>query len=261
MSAPTTTFPIIAGRKTQLTVGGSGPPLLYLHSAGGETDWMPFHEGLAKHFTVYLPAHPGFADSKGLDEIRDIYDYAWHYVDFLQELKLGNVPIVGFSLGAWTAVELAILRPALVRKLVLVDAAGLRLAESPTAELFLDDLEKLRRLLFHDQNDPSIRLAMPTSLEDSRIIQWLKAREATARVAWNPYLHNPRLKAHLRRVECPSLVLWGRQDKLIPLAHGEYYAKHLPNSRLKVIEECGHMLPFEKTEEFVRHTVEFLSGR
>jgi pimeloyl-ACP methyl ester carboxylesterase len=258
MPQPTTTFPVIAGKKTQLTVGGSGPPLLYLHSAGGETEWMPFHEALAKHFTVYLPAHPGFADSGGLDQVRDIYDYAWHYVDLLAHLRLSRVPVVGFSLGAWTAVELAILRPALVEKLVLVNAAGLRLADAPMAEFFIDDLEKLKKLLFFDQNDPSIPLAMPKSLEDSRIFQWLKAREATARVGWNPYLHNPRLPAHLRRVECPALVLWGRHDKLVPLAHGEYYASHLPQARLEVIENCGHMLPFEKTSEFVERTVGFL---
>jgi pimeloyl-ACP methyl ester carboxylesterase len=168
------------------------------------------------------------------------------------------VPVVGFSLGAWIGVELAILRPGLVEKLVLVDAAGLRLADAPMAELFIDDLAKLRTLLFFDPNDPSIPLAIPKSLEDGRIIQWLKAREATARVAWNPYLHNPRLPQHLRRVECPSLVLWGREDRLIPLAHGEYYAQHLPNSRLEVFDRCGHMLPFEKPADFVAKTVAFL---
>lgn len=254
---PNTTFLAIADKKTQLTVGGSGPPLLYLHSAAGETDWMPFHAELARHFTVYLPAHPGFADSQGLDQVRDIADYAWHYVDLLAELKLSRVPIVGFSLGGWTALELAILRPALVERLVLVDAAGLRLAEAPMAELFIDDLTKLRHLLFKDPNDPSIPLAMPTSLEDNRILQWLRAREATARVGWNPYLHNPRLPQHLRRVECPALVLWGEHDRLIPPAHGEYYAKHLPQARLETLD-CGHMLPFEKTSEFVERTVKFL---
>src|SRR6187399_2610702 len=127
----------VAGKKTQLTEGGSGPPLLYLHSAGGETEWMPFHEQLARHFTVYLPAHPGFADSKGLEQIRDIYDLAWHYVDFLQEQSLAPISIVGFSLGAWTAVELAILRPQLVKKLVLVNAAGVRVPEAPMGELFI----------------------------------------------------------------------------------------------------------------------------
>ena len=113
---PSTRFINVAGKKTQLTEGGSGPPLLYLHSAGGETEWMPFHEELAKNFTVLLPAHPGFADSKGLEDVRDVTDYAWHYVDLLTELKLKNVPVVGFSLGGWTGMELAILRPGLVRK-------------------------------------------------------------------------------------------------------------------------------------------------
>jgi pimeloyl-ACP methyl ester carboxylesterase len=258
MTKPTTTSVAIADKKIQLTVGGAGPPLLYLHSAGGETEWMPFHAELAKHFTVYLPAHPGFADSKGLEQIKDIYDLAWHYVDFLTEQKLGPVPVVGFSLGAWTAAELAILRPQLVKKLVLVNAAGVRVEGVKMAELFIDDLDKLKHLLFHDPNDPSIPLALPKSLEDARIIQWLKAREATARVAWNPYLHNPRLPAHLRRIECPTLVLWGRHDKLLPLPIGEYYARHIPGARLEIIENCGHMLPFEKPAEFVEKTALFL---
>ena len=258
MPNPTTTSIIIAGKKTQLTVGGEGPPLLYLHSAGGETDWMPFHAELAKRYTVYLPAHPGFADSKGLEQVKDIYDLAWHYVDFLTDQKLGPLPVVGFSLGAWIAVELAILRPQLTSKLVLVNAAGVRVPGAKMAELFIDDLGKLRRLLFHDPNDPSIPLALPKSLDDSRILEWLKAREATARVAWNPYLHNPRLPQHLKRIECPCLVLWGRHDKLIPLAHGEFYARELPNARLEVIENCGHMLPFEKSAEFVAKVFDFL---
>ncbi len=260
MPAPTTTFPTIAGKKTQLTIGGDGPPLLYLHSASGETEWMPFHAELAKHFTVYLPAHPGFADSKGLEQTRDIYDLAWHYVDLIQELKLGPVPIVGFSLGGWTGVELAILRPQLVKKLVMVAAAGVRVPEAPMGELFIDNLDKLKRLLFFDQNDPSIPQAMPTSLDDPRIVMWLRAREATARVAWNPYLHNPRLPQHLRRVECPTLLLWGRHDKLLPLGMGEYYAKEIPGARLEIFENCGHMLPFEKPQQFAEKTVAFLKG-
>lgn len=255
---PQTKFFDIAGRKTQLTVGGEGPPLLYLHSAAGEADWMPFHELLAKRFKVYVPAHPGFADSEGLDSIDDIYDYAWHYVDLLAQLKLGPVPVVGFSLGAWTAVELAILRPALVKKLVLVDAAGLHVEGAPMAELFIDDFDKVKKLLFFDPASPVVKQAMPLSLDDARILVWLRAREATARVGWNPYLHNPKLPRHLRRVECPTLVLWGREDKLIPLAHGEYYAQHIPGARLEVLDQCGHMLPFEKAEEFAARVAEFV---
>jgi pimeloyl-ACP methyl ester carboxylesterase len=260
MTKPSTNSIDVAGKKTQLTVGGDGPPLLYLHSASGETEWMPFHAELAKHFTVYLPAHPGFADSKGLEQTRDIYDLAWHYVDLIQELKLGPVPIVGFSLGGWTGVELAILRPQLVKKLVMVAAAGVRVPDAPMGELFIDNLDKLKKLLFFDQNDPSIPQAMPTSLDDPRIVMWLRAREATARIAWNPYLHNPRLPQHLRRVECPTLLLWGRHDKLLPLGMGQYYAKEIPGARLEVFENCGHMLPFEKAQQFAEKTVAFLRG-
>ena len=252
-----TTFHDIRGRHTQVTVGGDGPPLVYLHSAGGETQWTAFHAKLAERFTVFLPAHPGFDSSEGLETIRDMQDLAWHYVDLFSELKLSGVSVVGFSLGAWLACEMSLLRPELASRLVLVAAAGLHVPGSPMAELFIDDLDKLRRLLFFDPDGPAVNEAMPASLDDPRILLWLKAREATARVGWNPYLHNPRLRGHLWRIGCPALVLWGRQDRLIPLAHGEAYAKELPNARLEVLDDCGHMLPFEKPTEFARAVTRF----
>lgn len=253
------TFVQVAGKKTQLSVGGSGPPLLYLHSATGETEWTPFHNALAQNYTVYLPAHPGFALSEGLDQIDDMSDLVWHTVDLMDKLELDQPHVVGFSLGAWLGVELAILRPERVRRLVLVDAAGLRLADAPMAEIFIDDLQKLRELVFYDPNSEAVSLAIPTSLDDDRILNWIRAREATARIGWNPYLHNPRLPQHLHRVACPTLVLWGREDRLIPLAHGEYYAEHIADAKLEVLDRCGHMLPYEKPDEFDASVKAFLA--
>ena len=155
---------------------------------------------LAKHFTVYLPAHPGFALSEGLDQIEDITDLAWHYVDLLDELDLECVPIVGFSIGAWLGAELSILRPDRVERLVMVNAAGLYLSDAPMGEIFIDDLQQLRELVFHDPNSDAVKLALPVSLDDERILNWIRAREATARIGWNPYLHNPRLAQHLHRI-------------------------------------------------------------
>ena len=250
----------VANKKTQVTRGGNGPSLVYLHSAGGETDWMPFHAELARNFSVIAPAHPGFALSTGLDEIDDIGDMTWHYVDLFRQLELENVPVVGFSLGAWLAMELAILRPELISHLVLVDAAGLHVDGAPMGELFIDDFDKMRQLLFHDPNDSAVELAMPTSLEDPRILNWLRAREATARVGWNPYLHNPKLSNHLHRIDCPTLILWGDDDRLIPPAHGQYLADHIHGAKLEVFEQCGHMLPFEQTDKFVDCVEKFLIG-
>jgi pimeloyl-ACP methyl ester carboxylesterase len=256
-SNSTTEFVELNGKKIQVTLGGAGKPLVYLHSAGGETDWLPFHEALAKSFRVMAPAAPGFALSTGLDQIDDIHDLAWHTIDLLEALKLEHVPLVGFSLGAWLAAQVAIYRPSLVSRLVLVNAAGLRLPEAPMAELFIDDLDDLRELLFHDPRDPAAELALPSSLEDPRILHWLRAREATARLGWNPYLHDPKLPLHLHRIECPTLVLWGREDKLIPLAHGKHYAASIPNARLEALDRCGHMLPFEQPKAFAAQVAAF----
>lgn len=257
---PDTVFLDVAGKKTQVTIGGEGPPLLYLHSAGGETDWMPFHAELAKKFKVYLPAHPGFALSGGLEAIRDIHDMVWHYVDLLAALKLERVPVIGFSLGAWLSMELAVLRPILVSKMVLVNAAGVRVENARMAELFIDDFDDMRKLLFfHPEDRKLVEQAMPLSIDDPRILMWLRAREATARVGWNPYLHNPRLPQHLHRIQAPTLVLWGRHDKLIPLPHGEFIASKIPGAKLEIFEDCGHMLPFEKPTAFANRACEFLS--
>lgn len=253
-----TLFLNLGEKNIQLVKGGEGPPLVYLHSAGGETEWMPFHAGLAERFTVYAPAHPGFSVSTGLDEIDNMIDLAWHYVDLFEQLGLKNVPVVGFSLGAWLGAQLAILRPELVSKLVLLNAAGLHVEGSPMADLFIDDFEEMKHLVFFNPKHESVDLAMPSSIDDPRILHWLRAREATARLGWNPYLHDPKLPQHLKRIKCPTLVLWGRQDALIPLAHGEYYAQHIPGAKLAIIENCGHMAPFEKREEFVEQVLKFV---
>lgn len=260
MLPPKTEYIDIAGRRTQITRGGSGPPVLYLHSAGGETEWTRFHAALAEHFTVLLPAHPGFDGSDDMASGEGIEEFAWHYVDLLDHLQLERIPVIGFSLGGWTGMELAVRRPERVEKLVLVNSAGIHLDEAPMRELFLDDLDQLRQLLYYDPQGPAVAESMPTSSEDPRLFQWMRASAATARVAWQPYLHNPRLPRHLRRITCPVRILWGEHDQLIPLVIGQYLAQQLPQASLQVFPETGHMLPYEQTERFVEEVVQFLNA-
>ena len=177
----------------------------------------------------------------------------------LDLLGLQRLPIIGLSIGAWLGVELAIHRPERVERLVLAAAAGLHLADAPMAEIFVDDLQQIRELLFFDPSSEALQLVVPTSLDDERILNWIRAREATARIGWNPYMHTPRLRQQLHRVACPTLVMWGREDKLIPLAHGTYYAEHIPDAQLNVFEQCGHMIPFEKPDEFVADITRFVA--
>jgi pimeloyl-ACP methyl ester carboxylesterase len=85
-------------------------------------------------------------------------------------------------------------------------------------------------------------------------------REMASRLCWRPYLHNLSLPYYLRKVPTPALIVWGRQDAIIPVECGELYQKALPNATLQVIDHCGHSPAIEKPQEFLRVVTEFLSG-
>ena len=86
----------------------------------------------------------------------------------------------------------------------------------------------------------------------------LRSREATARVAWKAYLHDPQLPKHLHRVRQPVLLLWGHDDRLIPVEHGRRYKALIPGATLRIFDGTGHMLPLARTKEFVDATLTFL---
>ncbi len=257
------------GAPVQIYRGGHGAPLLYLHSAGGEFIFPPFRQvlgELANHFEVIAPAHPGFGGSEGLERIDDIEDLAFHYLDLLDALKLERVNVVGMSLGGWLAAELATRSPERVRSLVLVDAAGLYIPRNDNFEFFLDQYSspgysaEMRRRSFHDPESPVAHAFVPDEIPFDQLLFFYRARQATARVAWNPYFYNPKLRQRLHRVKCPALVLWGDSDGLLPVEHAQAYHELIPGSTLQVLEKCGHLPPLERPEEFVASVVAFLNA-
>jgi pimeloyl-ACP methyl ester carboxylesterase len=73
-------------------------------------------------------------------------------------------------------------------------------------------------------------------------------------------MHNPKLPPYLRRVQTPTLVVWGRQDAIVPLNCGEIYARELPNARLHVIDHCGHSPHHERPDAFLQAVIPFLTA-
>ena len=252
----------VDGRQVRLLVGGSGPPLLYLHSLGGDVEWLEAHERLAARFTVHLPAHPGFAESTGGAELDGIFEWVLHYVELLDVLHLGAVPVVGTSLGGWVAAEIAALYPERIHRLVLVDAVGLWLDEAPIGELFGTTAPELATMLYHDQNHPIAMMmrAMTdiTQVPEEFVMVQLKALEAAARIGWNPYLHDPKLAHRLRRVKARTLVLWGRQDGLVPVVYADRWRSLIPGARLEVLDSCGHLPSIEVPSRFADAVLRFL---
>ena len=243
----------VAGKSTILLHGGEGEPFVYLHSALGESMmWLPFHQAFAKKFRVYSPIHPGFGHSGGFDQIADIEDMAFHYLDMLDALGLEQVCLGGVSLGGWIAAEIAVRWPERVKKLWIADAPGLWVEGTPLADLFRvsQNREKIRELLFFDPKGSMATLIIKDQPDEAAMLNAFQAMSVLARMTWTrPY--DPKLAGRLRRIACPTLLLWGDHDRLVPPAYGEEYKKHIPGAEMKLIPNCGHLPMFEKEAEFV----------
>lgn len=253
----------VQGRRIHEIRGGAGDPLLYLHSAMGEALWLPHLSRLAERYELHAPAHPGFLTSEGIADIHDIEDLVYHYLGYLDALGWDAVNVVGASLGGWIAAELAARYPERVRKLVLTSAVGIWIPERPIADIFAMDSrfpERIRNLLFFDAGCPAAQMVgVPIAeLPEDVLTNLYNALAATAKVGWNPLLHDPRLEGLLPRVTAPTLCLWGAEDRVVPVDYGKRYAALIPAATLRVIPECGHMVPLERPAEFVGAVCDFL---
>jgi pimeloyl-ACP methyl ester carboxylesterase len=119
----------VRGISTHLFEAGdpSAPPVLYLHGTFLGNLWLDFHLALAQQFHVFAPDTPGFGLSERPDWMRDMSDYVLYFRDLLDTLGLEKATLVGHSLGGWMAAELAVWYPERVEKLVLSNAAGMRI--------------------------------------------------------------------------------------------------------------------------------------
>jgi pimeloyl-ACP methyl ester carboxylesterase len=249
----------IAGRPTVIFRGGDGPPFVYLHSTLGESfRWLPFHQAWSKRFTVYSPLHPGFGQSGGFEQIDTIEDMAFHYVEMFDDLGLTDIVLGGVSLGGWIAAEFACRWPERVKKLWLSGTPGLWVDSEPLPNLFreMGKPEQMRRRLFHDPDGYMAKLVIEDQPSEEKMLTAYQSMTVLARLVWErPY--DPKLAARLRRVECPVLLLWGADDRLVPPSYAEAYRKYLPQAKVQTIPDCGHLAMFEKEAEFVKAVTDF----
>jgi len=238
----------VDGCKVNLRRGGSGEPLLFLHGASGAPVIMPFMNKLAGRFEVLVPEHPGYGLSGEPEWLENIHDAAYFYLDFLKALDLRNVTLVGSSMGGWMAMEMAVRDTSRLKSLVLVSPAGVAAPGVQPADIFLMAPEEVVRNLFHDQKLAEARLAEPVTPESVDIA--LKNRHTTARLAWEPRLHDPFLPKWLHRIDVPVKIVWGREDRILPVKIADELKRLMPEAQLHLLDNVGHLPHAEKPDLF-----------
>lgn len=251
----------IASMELELFEAGEGPPILFLHDAGGFSPAQPFVPLLSARHRLLVPSHPGFGRSALPDWLDSCDDIAYIHLELLDRLGLGPVDVVGCSVGGWIAAELATKSPERIRRLVLVCPEGVKVGPSDRLDIpdiYAMSADELARVSYHD---PARMQSDVTLLSDEELGIRARNRETTALLVWEPYMHNPKLRHRLHRITAPTLFVRGESDGLISADYIGAYARLLPNARSATIAAAGHAPHLEQPELFTQAVLRFLEAR
>ena len=236
---------LVSGRPVRYEVAGEGDPVVLVHGLSGSTRWWDRNvPDLAKHYRVYLVNLPGFGSFRRRAQRFVLAEATSWLHSWMEAVGLEEAHLVGHSMGGYLSLKLAAWRPKTVRKLVLVDPAGM-----PSGRTMIGHLGPL--LL-------SARYARPTflpvlvrdALYAGPFTLWRTARDLLAEDA----------RGELGRIGMPTLLVWGDRDPLIPPSIGDVMRAEIPDSRLLVIEGAGHNPMFDCPEAFNGALLAFLAG-
>jgi pimeloyl-ACP methyl ester carboxylesterase len=237
--------------------------LLILHGELGVPGWLRAYAQLAEHFAVQVPSLPGFGSSTRPDWIVSVRDLAAWVTWLVRDLKLVRpLPVIGFSMGGWVAAEIATMTDALFSKMVLVGAAGLKPEDGQVWDYFVHgSREAFAQAFCEPAKAPEYAQYYDRPWTREEEVQVEQNREMAARLLWKPYMRSHTLPTLLRGIATPTLVVWGREDAIIPLAVGQRYVQAIPDATVKVLDRCGHMPEMESPEAFVQAVLDFLAPR
>lgn len=251
----------VAGADLHIIQGGSGDPILVLHGENGQTTPLRYADSLSQDFSLHMPAHPGFGVTDQLEWIMSVRDLASWYLRVIEELDLGKVNLLGFSLGGWLAAEMACQSPQMINKMALVAPTGIKPPTGEILDMFLIVAREYMEESFLDTSaTPEYQIAYPEEADADLIEMWEASREEAARLTWRPYMYHAALPHLLGRLrDLPTLLLWGEQDGVVPISAGEAYRDVIQGAKLEIIPNSGHHPEMEQTDEFVRLVRDFFA--
>jgi pimeloyl-ACP methyl ester carboxylesterase len=255
----------VYGVKIHYVEAGSGPVVVLLHGLGGNTtNWAFNIAPLAHKYRVIVPDQIGFGQSDKPPINYRINTYVDFLDAFLKGLKIERASLVGNSMGGWVAAAYTIAHPEKVERLVLVDAAGFSFAPGfDTGQLIKlnpstrEGMKELVSRVFYNKlifmSDAFIDASMAARINagDGHTI-----RSITESIIRREDFLDNRLAA----IKQPTLIIWGREDGLLPLADGQRFQKEISNSQLIVFDQCGHVPQIEKATDFNTALLKFLAA-
>jgi pimeloyl-ACP methyl ester carboxylesterase len=247
----------VAGVELEVVERGKGRPLLFLHAGEGLAPERPWLDLLAKRYRVIAPWHPGFGPSALPDWMATVDELAYLYLDLADRLELKDAVLVGASFGGWIAAEMLVRSTARFAKVVLVDPLGIKISGRDVrdiADMHGTSRDELQQMLWAD---PSKGAVDYTQLPETEIAAAVRGRNAFTLFGWKPYMHNPHLARWLHRIDRPTLLLWGAQDRIVTPAYGEGWRNAIPGAKLELIDRAGHYPHWEQPEAFAERLIAF----
>lgn len=240
-------------------VGGRGRPLVLVHGLGGSAEnWARMMPGLTSRRRVYALDLLGFGRSDRPDVYYSINLQTELLACFLASLGLNYVDLGGWSMGGWVALNFALNHPGMVRRIFVVNSAGMSFNLHFAATLFqpktVEAGQELLNLL-----TPQARL-IPRFVTRDLVREMQPSRPVVMRTMHSMMAGSELLDGKLGRLQAPVLIVWGKQDALIPLACGEEMHRQIPNSILAIFDGCGHLLPAESTSRLLPEAIRFLDA-
>ncbi len=232
-------------------VKGEGPAVVFFHGPWGLT-WGSFLDALARSFTVYAPEHPGTTPGEpdAVQHVDSLWDLILCYDELLDQLRLPEAMLVGHSFGAMVACEVAAMRPSRIRRLVLIDPIGLWRDDAPVTNWMLVAPQDLPGYVFREPEGPPAKALFsipedPEAAAQARTrLTW--AMGSTGKFIWP--IPDKGLKKRIHRIEAPTLLVWGQDDRLVPLVYAEEFARRLARTRIEVVKGAGHAPHLEQPE-------------
>lgn len=258
-------------------LGDRGKTVLLLHGLGDSVETWTFNIGeIARQFRVYAIDLVGYGRTDKPPAVYSGQYFSQFVSGFLETQGIQKCTLIGNSMGGGVSLRFAIQFPNKVDRLVLEDSVGF--GGEITVFLKLATLPFVGALLFRPSRSVVTRILKRCVYDSSRVAggEWVdrvyrmlaqpgakKAILSTLRSSCNLCGARPEaLKPvfdNLGALNMPTLILWGREDRVLPLLHARVAERKMPNSHLHIFESCGHVPHLERPDEFNRSVLEFLS--